>query len=128
MSDETPKIHIDDDWKTQAKAEKEKLTEKAKEQPAGGAGDIPEPSFDNLVRTMATQALLFMGAIPDPRTGQRIQHLDLSRHHIDTLAVIEEKTKGNLSEEEQEMLTTTLYELRQAYIQLSTAARSGGQG
>ena len=60
-----------------------------------------------------------MGAIPDPRTGQRMQNLDLARHHIDMLSVIEEKTKGNLSDEETQMLTQTLYELRQRYIQLS---------
>jgi hypothetical protein len=64
-----------------------------------------------------------MGAIPDPRTGQATAHLDLARHHIDMLSVIEEKTKGNLSEEETSMITGTLYELRSRYIQLANQAR-----
>jgi hypothetical protein len=72
---------------------------------------------------MATQALFALGAVPDPRTGQRMLSLDLARHHIDMLSVIEQKTKGNLSADESSMLTSTLYELRQRYIQMSSAAR-----
>ena len=124
--DDAPKIHIDADWKAEAQAEKERLEEQAKERPdsAGGAGQIPEASFQTLVSTMATQALFAMGAIPDPRTNERVAHLDLARHHIDMLSVIEEKTKGNLTDEEEKILTTTLYELRNTYIQLNTAARN----
>jgi hypothetical protein len=73
---------------------------------------------------MATQALFAMGAIPDPATGQRVAHLDLARHHIDMLTVLEDKTKGNLTDAETEMLTQTTYELRSRYIQLSSQARS----
>lgn len=124
--DQTPKLHIDSDWKAQARAEKEKLAQKASEAEtakAGAAGGMPPANFETLISTMATQALFAMGAIPDPRTGQRMAHLDLARHHIDMLSVIEEKTKGNLSEEETTMLTSTLYELRSRYIQLANQAR-----
>ncbi|MBI1336628.1 MAG: DUF1844 domain-containing protein [Phycisphaera sp.] len=139
MADDTgPKLHIDSDWKAQAQAEKEKLSEKAK--PAAGASGaspatagatgqsapqgLPPANFETLISTMATQALFSMGAIPDPRTGQRVAHLDLARHHIDMLSVIEEKTRGNLTDEESSMLTGTLYELRSRYIQLATQARN----
>jgi hypothetical protein len=128
---QAPKIQIDTDWKAQAQAEKQKLTEQAKSaeakggRAAGGAGGLPPASFQTLVSTMATQALFAMGAIPDPRTGQRMQHLELARHHIDMLTVIEEKSKGNLTEEESTLLAGTLYELRTRYIQLATAARGG---
>ena len=121
---EEMKIHVDSDWKAQAQAEKERLSEQtdnAEDRP--GAGTMPEANFQTLVSTMATQALFAMGAIPDPRTGQRVAHLELARHHIDMLTVIEAKTKGNLDEEEQKLLSTTLYELRNTYIQLSTAQR-----
>ncbi len=125
---EAPKIHVDSDWKAQAQAEKAKLAEQeaktaeaGPEAVGGAAGGLPPASFETLVSTTATQALFSMGAIPDPRTGQRMQHLDLARHHIDMLSVIEDKTKGNLSDEETKMLTQTLYELRQRYIQLSGA-------
>ncbi len=125
---EAPKIHIDSDWKAQAQAEKQKLAEKAKEAPkagaaGAGAGGLPVANFESLISTMVTQALFAMGAIADPRTGQRMQHLELARHHIDMLGVIEEKTKGNLTEEETNLLATALYELRTRYIQAANAGR-----
>lgn len=122
---EDMKIHVDSDWKAQAQAEKERLSEQAKStEGRPGTGAVPEANFQTLISTMATQALFAMGAIPDPRTGQRVTHLDLARHHIDMLTVIEDKTKSNLDEEEQQLLSTTLYELRNTYIQLSTAQRT----
>lgn len=129
MADQdAPKIQVDSDWKAEAQAEKQRLAKQSEgdESDAGamGAGKIPEANFQTLISTMATQALFAMGAIPDPRTGQRVAHLDLARHHVDMLAVIEEKTKGNLSDEEQKLLASTLYDLRNTYIQLSNTARS----
>lgn len=128
MADEAPKIHVDSDWKAQAQAEKQKLAEKAKQTEAEGGdhghGQMPPANIETLVSTMATQALFALGAIPDPQTGQRYQSLDLARHHIDMLSVLSDKTKGNLTEEEAEMLKQSLYELRQAYIKVSGAARA----
>jgi len=135
MADETSKIHIDGDWKAQAQAEKERLAEQSKsEGTATGtgttgpakSGELPAASFETLVSTMATQALFALGAIPDPRSGQRVAHLDLARHHIDMLNVLEAKTKGNLSEDEAHLLASTVYELRQRYIQLATSSRGPG--
>lgn len=131
QSPQGPKIHIDDDWKAQAQAEKQKLAQQTKttdtkagssSRPAS-AGGMPPANFETLVSTLATQALFAMGAIPDPRTGQRMQHLELARHHIDMLSLIEQKTKNNLSEDEISLLSATLYELRTRYIQLASAAR-----
>jgi len=126
---ETPKIQIDSGWKAQAQAEKKRLAEQeskpeAKASAAGGGGGLPPATFEALVSTMATQAMFAMGVIPDPRTGQRVQHLDLARHHIDMLGVIDEKTKGNLSADEGKMLKTTIYELRNNYIAIGSAARA----
>lgn len=141
MSDDAPKIIVDDDWKAQAQAEKQKLAQQAKAKaeapaggtagatdtrgatPGGGGRELPPANFESLLSTMTTQALFAMGAIPDPATGQHIAHLDLARHHIDMLTVLEEKTKGNLSQEESDMLATTLYELRNRYVQLTMSQR-----
>lgn len=130
---ESGKLHIDADWKAQAQAEKQKLAEQAKKteatgtgETAGAAGRMPPASFETLLSTMATQALFAMGAIADPRTGQRTVHLDLARHHIDMLSVIEEKTKGNLTEEESNTLAGTLYELRTRYVQAANASQGAG--
>jgi hypothetical protein len=131
-----PKLQIDADWKAQAQAEKQRLAQQAKaraqqqtgapeSRAAAGAAGLPPASFQTLVSTLATQALFAMGAVADPRTGQRYQNLDLARHHIDLLGVLEEKTKGNLTEEEAAVLATTLYELRTRYVQMATAARGG---
>ena len=129
-SDETPKIHIDSDWKAQAQAEKKKLAEQSKSSPeAGGAdlgdGELPPANFETLLSTFITQCLFAMGAIPDPQTGQPVLHLDLARHHIDMLTVLEEKTKNNLSDDESKMLSGALYELRSRYVQVANASRGG---
>lgn len=140
MSDDAPKIIVDDDWKSQAQAEKQKLVDQARaakeeaaapataadpgaDPGASGGRQMPAASFETLISTMTTQALFAMGAIPDPQTGQRMAHLDLARHHIDMLSILEEKTKGNLSKEETDMLATTVYELRNRYVQLTMSQR-----
>lgn len=145
MSDQDPSpiLHVDDDWKAQAQAEKAKLAEKEKSAKAQAAttgatetgpaaqaapGQIPPADFTTLVSSIATQALFSMGAMPDPQTGQRYTNLDIARHHIDSLSVVEEKTKGNLSDEESKMLSGTLYELRQSYVQIANASRSPATG
>ena len=84
---------------------------------------MPPANFETLLSTIVTQALFAMGAIPDPQTGQPMLHLDLARHHIDMLTVLEDKTKGNLSDDESKALSSTLYELRSRYVQVANAAR-----
>ena len=136
--DETPKIHIDSDWKAQAQAEKAKLAAESKGKGGssssagvvgGGSGgdgeygEMPPANFETLLSTFITQALFAMGAIPDPQTGQPALHLDLARHHIDMLTVLEEKTKNNLSDDESKLLSGALYELRSRYVEVAQASR-----
>jgi hypothetical protein len=141
MSDDAPKIQIDADWKSQAQAEKQRLEElehqKAAEPGAkrgeGGPGEMPPANWETLVSMMATQALLYMGGYVDPRTNRAMVDLDAARHQIDLLGVLEEKTKGNLDEEEAKQLATILYELRMQYVRIAQAAMSqmserGGKG
>ena len=128
-----PKIIVDDDWKAQAQAEKERLAETAEQpEPAGGGPggprEIPPASFDTLVGTLATQALMALGGYQDPRTGHRLVDLDLAKHHIDTLRVLEEKTRGNLTDEERAGLDRAMYETRMAYVEISQRVVSGPGG
>lgn len=124
MSDsEKPKIIVDEDWKSQVEAEREALKQESTEdtpQSAGAAPDeaasLPPASFSVLVSTLATQALASMGQAPDPLEGKPVVRLALARHYIDTLGVLEEKTKGNLSSEEGAMLTGVLHELRMIFM------------
>lgn len=126
---EKPKIVVDDDWKAQAQAEKQKLAEEANKPKAGPAGagagagaeaaELPPASFITLVSSIMTQVLYALGGYQDPRTKQRYVDLDLAKHHIDTLSVLEEKTKGNLTDEEKTLLDRALYETRMQYVQMA---------
>lgn len=118
-SSQEPKIIVDDDWKAQAQAEKGRMVEQESAKEADPAeGELPEASFEELVRLMATQALMYMGAFPDPQTGKAMIGLDLAKLHIDMLGVLHDKTKGNLTEDEDKMLTQTLAQLRMEYVEL----------
>jgi len=130
MSDaQGPKIIVDSDWKSQAQAEKERLAaaEKAK-QPAGPEGGMPgdpegppQPNFEELIRTLAMQALMYLGAFPDPESGRRIVGLEPAKFNIELLAMLEQKTKGNLTPDESQFLTQMLHELRMQYVEISAA-------
>ena len=104
-------------------AEDEESTE-SHEQPqqdddASAADEMPIPpaSFDLLVMTHASQAMLAMGFMPDPTTGEMVKNLKLAGHHVDMLGILEEKTKGNLTEAEAAMLENSLHQLRMAFVQ-----------
>lgn len=126
MSEDDKKIIIDDDWKSQAQAEKEKLSEEVEHGAEGGKGpagegqrELPPASFATLVNSMLTQVFFALGGIEDPQTGKRYLDLALAKHHIDTLAMLEEKTKNNLSADEKKLLDQALYESRMQYVQIA---------
>ena len=124
---EEPKIVIDDDWKAQAQAEKEKLAQQVdgQEQAAAGEGatrQLPPGDFTTLVTSLATQVFLSLGGIENPETKKRYLDLDLAKHHIDILAMLEQKTKGNLSDAEKKLLDQALYEVRMQYVQVAQNA------
>lgn len=126
MSDaEQPKILIDDDWKSSAQAEKEKLAQAEQEAAAkaaeGGTPGLPEQiGFKELISMLATQALMYMGAFPD-ESGRAMVSLDVAKMNIDMLAVVQEKTKGNLDEDEKKMLDGTVTELRYQFVEVTKA-------
>lgn len=119
-NDEAPKLIIDSDWKSEAQAEKERLEEEAATKTGGdGApGEMPPADFRTLLGTLATQTLMYMGGMADPNSGKAVFDPVYSKHMIDLLGVLEEKTKGNLSEEEQTELTGVLAELRGRFVDL----------
>jgi len=78
---------------------------------------LPEPSFSAfLTFFFFQQALMFLGDIPHAETGQMEKNLPMAKYLIDTLAIIREKTKGNLTQEEQSQLDAFLTELRMRYV------------
>jgi hypothetical protein len=75
--------------------------------------------FIEFVVMHAQNAALFLGQIPNPKTGQGEVNLDLARMFIDQLAMIQEKTRGNLTSEEAKVLTNALSNLQMAYVEVA---------
>lgn len=126
MADEekSPKIILDEDWKSQAQAEKEKLSEKDKEASADSetpayAHALPEANFSTLVESLVIQTMYALGKISDPSGPPSKVNLDLAKHHIDIIQILQDKTKGNLDEKETQMLAIRLHEVRMHYVEVA---------
>lgn len=74
-----------------------------------------EPNFSMFVSSLSMQALIFLGEIDNPITHKKEENLDQARYMIDTLVMLKEKTKGNLSANEANLIDNVLYELRMKY-------------
>lgn len=130
-ADQPKKIIIDEDWKSQVEREREQMRESPLDtgapgaetsDPAASSDDMPElpaASFGLLISEIATQAMICLGQIPDPVENQQVLRLDIAKHHIDMLSVLEEKTRGNLDPAEAEALQQVTHQLRMVYVQLS---------
>ena len=77
---------------------------------------LPEVNFSSLIFSLSSSALLHFGQIADPQTGEKKKDLALAKHSIDTIAMLKEKTKGNLSDEEEKFLENILTDLRWQYV------------
>lgn len=128
MADNEKKIIIDDDWKQQAQAEKEKLAEEAKQdKQQQQEKQLPEGNISALISMLTTQVLFALGVIV-PKGSEKEQHdpdFELAKYNIDILADLQEKTKGNLSKEEDEMLKQTVSQLQMAFVQIKTGDNKG---
>jgi hypothetical protein len=81
--------------------------------------------FIEFVVMHAQNAALFLGQIPNPRTGEPEVNLDLARMFIDQLAMIQEKTRGNLTSEETKVLSNALSNLQMAYVEVARETPRG---
>jgi len=73
-------------------------------------------NFATFVFSLSSSAILHLGEIPDPTTGTKKKNLPMAKQTIDILAMLEEKTKGNLTSDEGEFLKNILYDLRMRYV------------
>jgi len=89
------------------------MTDAAPENP-----EIPPARFEILVQLLSSQALLALGLIPDPQGNTEVR-LPIARHFIDLLAILETKTKSNLTGHESQMLERSLHELRVLFLEKS---------
>jgi hypothetical protein len=122
---EEKKIIVDEDWKAEAQKEKEILAaqekaEKEKKQEEKKArGPLPEGNFAALVSMLTTQALFALGLIQVKGQEQKEPDLEMAKYNIDILETVQEKTKGNLTKEEETVLANTLNELRMGYVRVA---------
>jgi hypothetical protein len=124
------KIIIDEDWKREAQREKEVLAareqeekqEQATEEPRHGR--LPQGDLAGLINMLTTQALFALGLLRLKGEEQREPDLELARYNIDMIQALEEKTQGNLTPEEQQVLKNTLSDLRMGYVNVTNQLAS----
>jgi hypothetical protein len=142
MSDvpEKGKIIVDEDWKSQVQAEKERLQHSEEgpkaEPPAAAAGTpapektaeadgaLPPPDLLFVVSTTYMQGMMALGLIANPVSGKTQVQLNQARHAIDTVQMLREKTEGNRTPEETEVFDEILHEMRMAFIAVQQSAKS----
>ncbi len=107
--------HIDESWKDAVSQEKE--------QPGAAEGEAEgtmEVNFLNYLTSLALQAMIFLGEIPNPLAENKTEvNLKQAKFLIDTLLLLRDKTKGNLSKEEEGFLEMSLYELQMKFVERS---------
>jgi hypothetical protein len=104
-----PNKKIDEGWKEEAEKEKESLKNEEKFVP-------PQADFSFFLTTLAIQASIFLGYTENPITNKKEENLDQAKFIIDTLDMLKDKTRGNLSPEEENLLESVLYDLKTQYI------------
>lgn len=81
--------------------------------------ELPPVDFSHFILGLANTALYQLGLVPDPESGQPQKDLLGARQTIDIVAMLEEKTRGNLNDQEKKILTETLFQLRMAFVEAS---------
>lgn len=85
----------------------------------GTPSDLPAADFMMLVNMLVTNAMVFLGQMPAPGSQQYLRNLPQAQHMIDLLMVLRDKTRGNLSQEEEQMMQDLLPQLQMAYVSVS---------
>ncbi len=119
---------VDESWKDAVEKEKHTKSDKPQEEgtnelsagaePSASQEGMPEVNFIGYITSLAFQAMIFMGEIPNPITNETDKNLMQSKFLIDTLLLLKEKTKGNLSAQESDTLNGFIYELQTKFIEV----------
>ena len=109
VKEEAAKEHVDSSGQQPSDA-----TQTTKEEK--GRAPLPELDFSSFIFSLATTAQISLGTVPNPQTGKPEQNLTAAKQMIDIIGILKEKTKGNLSAEEQGLLDNMLFSLRMQYV------------
>lgn len=82
-----------------------------------GGTSLPPIDFPTFILSLATSAQVHLGAVPNPTTGKDERNLGLAKETIDLLAILKDKTRGNLTDEEERLFEHVLYDLRMMYVE-----------
>lgn len=118
---EAPKIIIDDDWKEQARREKEEVDREARAAEEAEQGPLPGPHIAEIIQMITVQASIGLGGFRDQNGKAIPPSLEYAKHYIDLLELLQNKTRNNLDDQEQRILTGTLQELRLAFVEVYEA-------
>jgi hypothetical protein len=110
----TPEPNANDKEKEKPVAEQTSAGEE--KPPERDASAKPPIDFPSYILSYYTQGLVLLGEIPNPITNKKEEHIEEARHIIDILAMLEKKTKGNLTDAEKQLIETVLYELRMKFM------------
>ncbi len=107
--------------------------ERAAAAPEAGPAPTRSPAFEMLIDLVARNAVALLGGMADPRTGQPMVDLEGAREVVDMLDALREKTRGNLAQEEEQLLLDVIGSLKMSYLEMSkaaaaAAARERGRG
>lgn len=94
--------------------------EKSSEETSHHHGPFPEVSMATFIFSLSSSALVHLGEIPEPETSRTSVDLPMAKQIIDTLGMLQEKTQGNLDQDEDRLLKSVLYDLRMRYVQKSS--------
>jgi len=103
----------DEPEKTEARKDegKEKIKEEEKD-----SAPLPEINFSSFLLSLSSSTLLHLGEIADPQSGEKKKDLILAKQSIDIINLLKDKTKGNLTQEEEKLLEHLLYDLRMRFV------------
>jgi hypothetical protein len=90
------------------------------------AGPMPEVDFSSFILSLASTAQISLGAVPHPETGQSLPNLPVAKQMIDIIGMLGEKTKGNLTAEEQALVDSALFNLRMQYVRAREGKNKSG--
>jgi len=101
--------------------EREKEAEKKEETKEGQKreGPLPEVTFSNFVFSLTTQALIQLGEIQDPESKKSLKNLPFAKQTIDLIGILKDKTRGNLTKEEEALIDSALYDLKMKFVKAS---------
>lgn len=121
--EEREKSFVVRDRRFTAKKEEEKASQKEetkeesqKEEISSQEGPLPEINFTSFIFSLSTSALIQLGEVEDPFTQKKSKNLPVAKQTIDLIGLLKEKTKGNLTSEEERFIDQVLFDLRMRYV------------